>query len=420
MSRINRRKLLLAGMGGALALITGGLWAAPQFLSGSINSQAGGSGAARRTRVTVETDAPIKFRYFTLPAPDRLVIDIEGIVQNRALSTLAQQVPPADSFIANIRIGQKDAQNVRLVFDLKQPVQAKITALPPSGSLKHRLQIDLQTRAAAQAAKAAPARPAQAAENNDPLMAMLEQKKQQEQQAAEAAAAKKAPRKPIIVLDPGHGGKDPGAIGSSGLKEKDVALAVARDTQKRLQAQGFQVYLTRDDDRFISLKGRRDIAHQVKADLFVSIHANASESPEPRGADVFVWAAKPNSERARKLQKAENEADDVAGIPSVGNKNVDMILTDMMRTQTSNDSERLGSLMLQSIARHSKLRTKTVDKADFVVLRSVDIPSVLVELAFLSNPQDEKLLASAAYRSQMADSISQSIGRYLKNAILNP
>lgn len=412
---LNRRKLLLLGMGSSLTLITGGLWAAPQLLSSSINSNAG-TPTARRTRVTVETDAPVKFRYFTLPNPDRLVIDIEGIVQNRALSTLAQQIPPADSFIANIRIGQKDAQNVRLVFDLKQPVNAKITTLKPSGSLKHRLQIDMQTQSG-KASAATAAAPAKAAQNDDPLMALLEQKQR------EAAAAKTtqtpSKRRPIVVIDAGHGGKDPGATGPSGVREKDVTLAVARDIQKNLTAQGIEVHMTRSGDTYVSLKKRRDIAHDVQADLFVSIHANASDSSAPRGSDVFIWAPKPNSERARKLQKAENEADDVAGLPSVGNKNVDMILTDMMRTQTSHDSERLGSLMLRNIARHNKVHSRHVDKGDFIVLRSVNIPSVLVELAFLSNPADEKLLASNHFRSQMSADISNSITQYLKNAILN-
>lgn len=417
---VNRRKLLLLGMGSSLTLITGGLWAAPQLLSGSISSDRGngaGPAAPRRTRVTLETDAPVKFRYFTLPDPDRLVIDIEGVIQNRALSTLAQQVPPADSFIANIRLGQKDAQNVRLVFDLKQPVSAKVSALPAKGSLKHRLQIDLQTQSGGTAAQAGKA--AKAAPEDDPLMSMLESRRRQGADQPESAARPAAKKRPVVVLDAGHGGKDPGAIGPTGLKEKDVALAVARDMQKRLAAKGVEVHMTRDRDRFIRLKDRRDLAHKVHADLFVSIHANASENPEPRGSDVFIWAAQPNSERARKLQKAENEADDVAGLPSVGNKNVDMILTDMMRTQTGNDSARLGRLMLANIAKHNRLRSSTVDKADFVVLRSVDIPSVLVELAFLSNPADEKLLASGTFRSQMGAALSESIMQYLKNAVLN-
>lgn len=416
---VNRRKLLLLGMGGSLTLITGGLWAAPQLLSGSISSNQNTASGSRRTRVTVETDAPVKFRYFTLPDPDRLVIDIEGVIQNRALSTLARQIPSADSFIANIRIGQKDAQNVRLVFDLKQPVNAKVTALNASGSLKNRLQIDLQPLA--QSGRAAPARAKPAAqakaEDDDPLMAMLENRRKEAE--AQPENTEKAKKRPVVVIDAGHGGKDPGAIGPTGLKEKDVTLAVARDIKKRLAAKGVDVYMTRESDRFISLKNRRDLAHKVKADLFVSIHANASEDPDPRGADVFIWAAQPNSERARKLQKAENEADDVAGLPSVGNKNVDMILTDMMRTQTGHDSARLGRLMLKNIAKHNKLRSSTVDKADFVVLRSVDIPSVLVELAFLSNPADEKLLASNTFRSQMGTAISDSITQYLKNAVLN-
>ena len=167
----------------------------------------------------------------------------------------------------------------------------------------------------------------------------------------------------------------------------------------------------------MQLKDRRRTARQVNADIFVSIHANASESPAAAGTEVFIWG-QANSDLARKLADKENKADLVDGIPSVGNKEVDNILTGMMRAQTTTVSTRLGNLMLQRIARYHRLRHKTSETANFVVLRSLDIPSVLIELAFITNPAEEQQLKGRALRAKLADGIAEGIGAYLKNAVL--
>ncbi|XXQ67252.1 N-acetylmuramoyl-L-alanine amidase [Neisseriaceae bacterium B1] len=413
MAILNRRALLAVGVGGALTALTTALWAAPKFLSGSITSSDN-----RRTRVALQADGDFKYRYFTLSQPDRLVIDIDGMVQNNALMALANKVQPNDSFIARIRLGQKDAQTVRIVFDLKRPIQANISRN------KNNLIVDLVEKTTnpntIKNAVAAPATQKAKASSNqsDELGALIEQR--QQQYATDTTVQKSATkRRPVIMLDAGHGGKDPGAIGPSGLKEKDVTLAYALETKRLLEAKGYEVHMTRDNDTFVKLADRRRKARDVKADLFISIHANASEQTNVRGSDIFVWGAQANSERARKLAQAENDVDYMDGMPSVGNKNVDMILTDMMRTQTETDSSRLGNQILRRFTRHGKVLQNQVEKGDFVVLRSLDIPSILIELAFISNPQDEKLLADKAYRRNMSVAIADSVENYLKNAILN-
>ena len=221
------------------------------------------------------------------------------------------------------------------------------------------------------------------------------------------------------MLDPGHGGVDPGAIGPGSVKEKDVAFAVALAAQSQLKAKGYIVHMTRTTDVKIPLLARRQKARQVNADLFISIHANSAEgAPTARGADVYIWGHA-NSERVRRLAKSENDADLVDGLPSVGNKDVDTILSDMMQSQTTADSTRLGNLILRNISGKVKLHRSQVDTANFLVLRSLDIPSVLLEMGFISNPQDEKLLSSANYQRSIAAGIAQAVEQYMKHVTLN-
>ncbi|MDO4434513.1 MAG: N-acetylmuramoyl-L-alanine amidase [Alysiella sp.] len=414
MAELNRRALLLTGVGGALTILTTALWAAPKLLSGSISTTSG----QRRTRVLLEANGELKYRYFTLTEPDRLVIDIDGMVQNSALTALAKQKPHADSFISRIRLGQKDKHTVRVVFDLKRPIKAQISRLPSvSGSHKYSLVVDMveSNTSFPTQINTTPNTPTTAASETVTPDARVNPTTPNKPQTV---LSQSNTRRPIIMLDPGHGGKDPGAIGASGLKEKDVVLDCAHHARQFLEAKGFEVHMTRNNDTFVALPERRQMARRVQADLFVSIHANAIDKSTPRGTDVFVWGANANSERARKLALAENEGNYADGIPDVGNPNVNVILTDMLRTQTSNDSTRLGNLMLKHFSRYNKLHTPTVDKADFLVLRSLDIPSVLVELAFLSNAEDEKLLANSVFRRNMAQAMANSIEIYLQNTTL--
>ena len=226
-------------------------------------------------------------------------------------------------------------------------------------------------------------------------------------------------RKPIIVLDPGHGGEDPGAIGPRGLREKDVVLAIARETQKRLDAMGYRTYMTRNEDVFIPLGVRVAKARSLKADLFVSIHADAFTSPSARGTGVYALSTKgASSAAARFLAQTQNSADLIGGVQKVGNKNVDNAILDMTQTATIKDRLVLGRRVLDELGKLNKLHKGHVDQANFAVLRAPDIPSILVETAFLSNPTEERLLASSSFRQQSAAAIAQGVRNYLNTAVL--
>ena len=447
MAKISRRALLALA---ALSCTIRNAWAASAntFLSGKITP------SGKNTRITLESAQRLKYTYFMLDKPNRLVIDMIDIANNNALAALPKSIKSNDPYISNARIGQKNATTTRIVFDLKQAANPKITAHNPSGSLKHRLQIDLgneasSTTPASQSAQTKP--PAQqptqqptpheavattsAAASDDPLMDLLNSKQQSQQQNQQSnqpqaqqtpppaqtqqpqapATPAKTHRKPVIVLDAGHGGKDPGTTGTTGLHEKSVVLATALETKRQLQAKGYTVHMTRSGDTFIQLAQRRALAQRVKADLFISIHANASANPASQGADVYVWG-KANSEQARQIALAENAADKIDGLPDVGNKNVNAIISDMMQAQTSTDSAKFGKLLLAQFGKFTKLRKGSVETADFVVLRSINVPSVLIELGFLSNPDEEKQLSNNNQRRRFAIAIAEAVQQYWKTA----
>ncbi len=413
MDKLTRRKMLAL----ASCALTGSLvYAAPnsnepKILSARLQSN------RTKTRIVLESDQKIAYRHFNLDNPHRLVVDLTGIHQSQTLSQITRQLKGDNGIIRQIRFGQKDANTLRMVLDLNRALPIQVTALAPSGKQKHRIQIDLGHGNLPQATPTFNA-------NDDPLGDLLAQKRNQpnnKQPASTQQPSKPAaPRKPIIMIDPGHGGKDPGASGkNTGIHEKDVVLATSLELRSRLQAKGYVVHMTRSDDTFVPLRERRKKARDVNADLFISIHANAVEdAPAARGTDVFVLG-RANSERARRSVAVENKVDFIDGIPSVGNKDVDNILTDMLETQTTASSTRLGNLILRQVARHAKVHNSTAELGNFVILRSLDMPSVLVEMGFLSNPQDEKLLASQDFRRQMANSIANAVQEYLRNVVLN-
>ena len=426
MAGISRRRLLMWSAGGLLLGFSGNLFAATDILSAKLTSGKG------RSRLAIETAGRVRYRYFMLDTPNRLVVDIEDVVPNKVLSALAGQVRANDPLIAGIRIGKKDERTVRLVADLRGKAQVAVSNSPLADGQKHLLQVELTTPNAAAPAPAVA--PAAAAAADDPIGDLAQKhsrkaapaaqdKAKERDSVAPAAPAEPAPakpvskRRPIIMLDPGHGGKDTGAIGPNGVREKDVVLAVAKETQKLLEAQGYRVFLTRNDDQFIQLRDRRQKARQAKADLFVSIHTNSALSKAASGIDVFMWG-QANSEAVRKLAEKENDADLVDGLPQNRNKEVNVVLTDMLQSQTANDSRRLGNLVLGQLGRRHRLHQGRVEQANFVVLRSLDIPSILVELAFVSNPTEEKLLSETAFRRKMAAGISEGVSMYLKKTKL--
>ncbi len=408
------------------------------------------------TRVTIESDQPLAAKHLLTAAPLRLVVDIDGLELRDALRELVGKVRPDDPFIAGVRVGQYQPRVVRLVFDLKQAVVPQQFTLDPVAAYQHRLVFDLYP-------------PVEA----DPLLALIRDKEAAEERAAQAvqdalgeliaridkpltplpvpvpapapalvtppppaASAAPAPatstpapppppsdaerqrvdRLVIIALDPGHGGEDPGAVGPTGLREKDVVLAIALQLRDRLNAlPGMRVMMTRDGDFFVPLHERVRKARRVQADLFVSIHADAFFRPEARGASVFALSTSgATSTAARWMAQRENSADQVGGVnvANVKDRQVLQAMLDMSTTAQIKDSLKLGHEVLADIGRVGRLHKRQVEQAGFAVLKAPDIPSILVETAFISNPEEEDRLRDPAFRKQLVDALTAGIRRY--------
>lgn len=397
--------------------------------------------AAEYSRVTIESDQPLRAKKLFVASPPRLAVDIEGIDLNPALRELVAKVRPDDPNIAGIRVGQYAPGVVRLVVDLKHPALPQVFALEPVAAYGHRLVFDLYPEksvdplesliaerlgekdpapAAGQAAATAPPHDA------DPLGELIARADAPRKPAGPATPASTAASPPrqtdrliIIALDPGHGGEDPGAIGPSGTREKDVVLKVAHLLRERINAttvggNPMRAYLTRDGDYFVPLGTRVQKAQRVQADLFVSIHADAFTNPDARGASVFALSQSgASSSAARWLANKENQADLVGGLNvRAKDRHVQSALLDMSTTAQINDSLKLGSVLLGEIGNVGRLHKPRVEQAGFAVLKAPDIPSVLVETAFISNPQEEAKLRTSAYQEELADALMRGITRY--------
>ncbi len=408
--------------------------------------------AQEYTRVTLESDKALSVKHFLVDSPHRLVIDIDGLELSPGLRELIGKVKPDDPYISGVRVGQNTPTIVRIVLDLRQPVAPQIFTLAPVAAYKHRLVFDLYPKFAADPLVAlanektkppsAPPSPAQRAEQaasavNDALGELIQKIERPPAPAPAgsapvpppvAAAPKPAPapapvteqkidRLIIIALDPGHGGEDPGAVGPSGLREKDVVLAVAHKLRERLTTNpNIRVLMTRDADFFVPLHERVRKARRVQADLFVSIHADAFITPQARGASVFVLSdGAATSAAARWMADKENAADMVGGV-NVGaatkDANVLRALLDMSTTAQIKDSLKLGGEVLGQIGKVGKLHKARVEQAGFAVLKAPDIPSILVETAFISNPEEEKKLRDPDYQDRLVDALASGIARY--------
>ncbi len=369
--------------------------------------------ASAYTRVTIESTTPLTFSQFSLKDPERLVVDMEGIDLNNELQSLSGKVGQADPFIQTLRAARNKPGVVRLVLDLKASVAPQIFTLPPVGEYRHRLVIDLYPDGQA-----------------DPLLAFLGDKE------SPAGSAGKASEKPgqlqnpentepgklqvdrltTIVLDPGHGGEDPGAIGASGSYEKNVVLAIARRLKQELeQDPNVRVIMTRDGDYFVPLAMRVRKARAVRADLFVSIHADAFVRPDASGSSVFVLSEKGASSTAAKwLADKENQADLIGGVKfNTRDKYLAHTLMDLTQTATINDSMKLAKNMLSELGSVNRLHKPHIEQAGFAVLKAPDVPSILIETAFISNPQEEKKLLDEAYQTRMAQALHTGIRKYL-------
>ncbi|MBC7610946.1 MAG: N-acetylmuramoyl-L-alanine amidase [Polaromonas sp.] len=419
------------------------------------------------TRLTIESDGEIKARQFFVADPPRLAVDIEGIDLIPALRELVAKVKSDDPNISGIRVGQNTPGVVRLVMDLKRPMLPQVFSLAPVAAYQYRLVFDLypaQTAdplealiaerladkqaaagnsplpASTPASTPAPAPAASSAKPaNDPLGELMAQQsgkpasgKPPENKTTPANqpiskppsevinpatvnTAGKTDRLVIVALDPGHGGEDPGAIGPGGTREKDVVLQIAHRLASRINQQpNMRAYLTRDADFFVPLHIRVQKARRVQADLFISIHADAFFTARPQGASVFALSDKgASSSAARWMADKENSADLVGGINvKAKDAQVQKALLDMSTTAQINDSLKLGSAMLGEIGNVGKLHKPRVEQAGFAVLKAPDIPSVLVETAFISNPDEETKLRSDEYQVQLADALMRGITRY--------
>ena len=382
--------------------------------------------AADYTRVTLEHDAPLKFTHFTVENPDRLVVDIEGVEFNSVLESLARKVTNDDPYIKLLRAGRYKPGVVRLVMELKSKVMPQVFEVKPVGEYGHRLVLDVY-----------PLTPV------DPLMSLVEGRKDAveplkldaEPKTQELAAKKAEPAapeapeirttrksgKPIvdrlvtITLDPGHGGEDPGAVGRRGTYEKNVTLAVAKRLKARIDAEpNMRAVLTRDSDFFVPLQMRVQKARRVQSDLFLSIHADAWVKPDARGSSVFVLSERgASSTQARLLAQRENEADLVGGVNlSAKDLFLARTLLDLSQTATISDSLKLGKYLLGELGSVNTLHKTSVEQAGFAVLKAPDIPSALIETAFISNPDEERRLNDNAYQDKLADAIVRGVRQF--------
>ncbi|MDP3809629.1 MAG: N-acetylmuramoyl-L-alanine amidase [Hydrogenophaga sp.] len=416
--------------------------------------------AKEYTRVTIESDGEIKARQFFVAEPPRLAVDIEGIDLIPALRELVAKVKSDDPNISGIRVGQNAPGVVRLVIDLKQAMLPQVFTLPPVAAYRHRLVLDLYPAQAVDplealiAERLADRQAGAGASTNtapDPLGELIARQTGRAPPGAVAGGDKPAGNPPlagsaddrstwpatrppgdmaaagkgrtegktdrlvIVALDPGHGGEDPGAVGPGGTREKDVVLQIAHRLRDRINQQpNMRAYLTRDADFFVPLHVRVQKARRVQADLFISIHADAFFTARPQGASVFALSDKgASSSAARWLAEKENSADLVGGVNvKARDAQVQRALFDMSTTAQINDSLKLGSAMLGEIGHVGKLHKPRVEQAGFAVLKAPDIPSVLVETAFISNPEEEARLRSDGYQIQLADALMRGISRY--------
>ena len=371
--------------------------------------------AADYTRVAIEHSEPLKFSHFTIKNPDRLVVDLEGVELNGVLEGMAGKIAADDPNIKLLRAGRFKPGVVRLVMELKNEVRPQVFVLPPVGEYGYRLVLDVYPL-----------------EPPDPLLQFIQKNESMFGSSVETAEKKpetvneiKAERprqgKPIvdrlvtITLDPGHGGEDPGAVGRGGSYEKHVTLAVAKRLKAKIDAEpNMRAVLTRETDFFVPLHMRVQKARRIQSDLFVSIHADAFTRPDANGSSVFALSeGGASSSAARYLAQKENSADLIGGV-NIGVKDpmLARTLLDLSQTATISDSLKLGRAVLNEIGGINRLHKESVEQAGFAVLKAPDIPSILIETAFISNPEEERKLNDDGYQDKMAEAIINGIRKY--------
>jgi N-acetylmuramoyl-L-alanine amidase len=351
------------------------------------------------TRVTFESRAPLDYSLFELKDPDRLVLDLTTEDAGGAIAELQSKVAAGDPYISALRVAANRPGVTRVVLDLKAAVRPQVFALKPIAEYAHRLVLDLY-----------PLVPP------DPLVALLELNGQLAAPAPRKGATPKpsVARLATVVVDPGHGGEDPGARGRRGTREKDVTLLIAHRLKALIDAEpGMRAVLTRDGDYYLALGARVEKARAVKADLFVSIHADAFSRPHARGSSVFTLSQRPTSAAAAWLAKQENDSDLIGGVNlDTRDPYLKQVLLDLSQTATSDHSQKLAGAVLSELGQINTLHKSHVERAAFAVLKAPDVPSILVETAFISNPQEEQRLKDEAYQDKIAQALLAGIKRY--------
>ncbi|MEY2865468.1 MAG: N-acetylmuramoyl-L-alanine amidase AmiC [Pseudomonadota bacterium] len=377
--------------------------------------------AREYTRVTLESLKPISNDQMILKNPDRLVIDLHDIELNDDLKNLSTKILSSDPNIKQIRVAKFNSQVSRVVIELRAESKINIFSLKPAGSYKHRLVIDVYPRV-------------------DELMAFVQDKEKKDitlskkeiilspqsetkkekalQEASSSQSNKSSTKKIVIAIDAGHGGEDSGARGPSGSLEKNITLSIARKLKKEIDNdEQLRAVLTRDDDYFVPLQGRVLKARKLKADIFVSIHADAFTNPDAKGSSVFALSESgATSASARYLANKENESDLIGGV-SLDDKDpmLAKTLLDLSQSATINDSVKLGNFVLDQLRDINDLHKSNVEQAGFAVLKSPDIPSILVETAFISNPKEEQILNNDEHQEILAKNILIGIKKYLSS-----
>lgn len=359
------------------------------------------------TRITLESCTPLKYKQFLLSDPPRVVVDIEDVHLNSVLKGLGEKVQQSDPYIRQARVGQFDTKTVRLVFELKRVINPHVFTLKPVAEFHNRLVLDLYPQEG------------EISVQDDPLLALLEDYNRGDvartlppEKAKDGQAGRSRPL--VIMLDPGHGGEDPGAIGKYKTREKDVVLQIGRRLQKLIMREpNMKAHMTRNEDVFIPLKVRVAKARKLRADLFISIHADAFTSRAAKGSSVFALSTKgATSSAARFLAQTQNESDLIGGVSKSGDRYLDHTMFDLVQTATISDSLKFGKEVLTRMGRINHLHKNKVDQAGFAVLKAPDIPSILVETAFISNISEEKKLRTAHFQQQVAESILAGIKAY--------
>lgn len=366
------------------------------------------------TRITLESSGAIEFEHMMLSDPARLVVDLKGVELDKILQSLSGKVRETDPLIQGIRAARNRPGVVRVVVDLKDEIKPQVFTLKPIADYGHRLVLDLYP-----------------SEPYDPILALI-----RKSSPMEAASGERGGDQPIaqgqggtrevaeanriftVVIDAGHGGEDPGAIGRRGTYEKSITLDIARRLQRLVDAEpNMQAVMTRKGDYFVPLYQRVAIARRAQADLFVSIHADAFVRPEANGSSVYVLSESgATSSAARWLAQRENEADLIGGVNLARQEgHLARTLLDLSQTATINDSLKLGSAVLSELGGINRLHKPRVEQAGFAVLRSPDVPSILVETAFISNPDEERRLNDQNYQGKMAQAILRGIKQYFES-----